>query len=792
MSISKQISSDFPSSILLKQLLIIFLFFNPSILFAQQTQKGNIIGNVIDDNSKEPIEFATIRLNGVNSELMSGTITDKEGKFTLSLIGKGNFVIVIDHLGFKTKKIDVNILNSNNKINLGRILLEPSSILLKSVKVNGKISYQTQVDRTIISPDSTLLKTSMNALDVMSKIPGLIVNRLTNTVSILGSKRVLVLINGVYRNGNNDLLSISPSDIDKIEIIKTPSSKYNAEYTGVINVILKKKNISGITMELEPGFYGYRHNDSQVKLEYGIGRFRFFANYLLYYRNHSQKKNSIVRIDSGTSSIVNSATSSIANPFELGHFIDYGTDYFFNNSTFLNFTGDYKIIYAHHNAISINNSYLNNIWENGFSTKSNTNGKYIMQNYSMYFKKNFQKHNAELSSSINLYKMHFLTNNHYENTYYNQLGLSDTSSSHIQKGNDDKSSLNFRIDYSLHFGENFHVESGYQLYYRAIKNIFNQNSVQENFVYQEKRNSLYANLYYVHKKWDITVGLRIENSALYINDSIKNVKWSKDPDLGILYRFNSKQNISLNFRTHILRPDFYQLQPFVYELDSLHYEEGNPYLEPSIHNKINLSYTYRNHGIMVSPSVYFNWSKNDIANTRYFINEVQYVKEENVAQGENLGATLTASFTFFKMLKINPFFEWYCQSFENDTLSTLMQSNSFYLSGSLSLKHDLFVGFNLGFPGKSIYLQGYTQQKFAIDALYVGKQIMKKKGMFLVGVSNPFNDLIINRREKNISYSLFSQSITKMRMFIIKFSYRFHKGRKSRNIKIPLHMEQDY
>ncbi|GAB4278860.1 MAG: TonB-dependent receptor [Marinilabiliales bacterium] len=769
----------------MKLLYFIFIFFIINNVYCQNFNY-QINGRVNDSLSNTPIEFANIALYNEDSVFQVGTITDNNGKFSITLSNKGKYKLIVSFIGYKSTILNINVINRKN--NIGIIKIKPSTILLKNVEVYGKQAYVNLIDKEIVRPDSSILKTSTNALEVMSKISGLKVNRLNNTVSILGRDNVLVLLNGVHKEGGINLSSIKPDDIEEIEIIKNPSSKYDSEYSSIINIILKKRIKNGVSVNLDLNYFGLRHNESSLNLEFGKKNIRLFCNYQLYLRNHQREITTHLESETDTNNFIINTFKKIEHPFELGHFYQYGIDYFISKKSILNFTGDYKIINTNYDGIKETNSIINNIEKYNLTTNQKINGNYVMQNYSLFYKLKFDSIKSSLSFNTNYYKMNFEVLNLYNDIYY----YSDTIFSNREQNDyDNKESINANIDYQQTLNKKIQIESGYQLYLRDIQNVYNQNSIIDKSSYTEVRNSIYCNFYISNiTKFNFLLGVRFENSVILLDNNIN--KYSNlNPNVGVLYKLNPKSSITYNFKRSINRPNFQQLKPFEYQIDSLNYTKGNPYLIPEKNDYNNISYVYRNKTFIINPSLFYKTGYDVIANTVIVNNGIRYSSQENIARTNEYGFQLSSSFKPFDFITLNTYFDIYNQTFINDSLINKIFSLSFSLSSEIQLPKDLFAGFDITIPGKRLHLQGYYLTNPSIDAVYLGKLVLKSNGMLLIGISNPINDMKVDYYEKSNNYKYTITDITIFRMFVIKITYYYHKGNNISKVQHMLNMEKD-
>ncbi|NPA67928.1 MAG: TonB-dependent receptor, partial [Chlorobi bacterium] len=383
--------------ILLLTHLLIGFYYDAS---GQTESTSEINGIILNQENKKAIPYADIRLFNLKDSLISGAITSYKGEFKLSDIPVGKYKLLINFIGFESKTINVDVFKKT-KIKLGKIYIKPSYETLTEVTVKGdRGRYETLIDKNIFIPDTNMIKSSASAADLLGKIPGLKINRLNNTVKIIGQDNTTVLINGQERGGNVNIATIKPEDIDKIEIIKNPSSKYDGEYAGIINIILKKKVAAGLTLTLEPNYFGKMHNESFINIEYGIKKIRFFSNYMFHYRNHP-----VLQTDSLTTTENEDVYEKISETEynkmqETGHFFQYGFDYFINDKNTFNFTGDYKIINADRTGAENTETYLNKNLYDEFSINMRTDGNYLMQNYSVYYKRDLQKKDSYFTTDL--------------------------------------------------------------------------------------------------------------------------------------------------------------------------------------------------------------------------------------------------------------------------------------------------------------------------------------------------------------------------------------------------------
>ena len=215
-----------------------------------QTSTLTIIGSVMEENNKRPIEFATVLIADKNTKKpIAGTTTLEDGSFSLET-NATDFYIEVSFMGFTTKTFE-NHAVTNGTIDLGEVLLSENAQALDEVIVQGEVSQTVfKLDKRIFNVGSDLSSTGASALDVLNNVPSVNVN-IQGQISLRGSQGVQILIDGkpsaIASEQGNALGTLTADMIEKIEVITNPSAKYDAEGTsGIINIVLKKEEKKGI------------------------------------------------------------------------------------------------------------------------------------------------------------------------------------------------------------------------------------------------------------------------------------------------------------------------------------------------------------------------------------------------------------------------------------------------------------------------------------------------------------------------------------------------------------------
>jgi outer membrane receptor for ferrienterochelin and colicin len=246
---------------------------------ANQKANGEISGLVVGGSENAGIEFTTISLYDADSEtLLDGTITDENGVFNFVEVKAGNYFIEVSFLGFAANKQADIAVAAGQKVDLGKIILTEDAQVLDEIMVTAQKSLiEEKVDRLVYNAENDRLSRGGDAADVLRKVPLLQVD-LEGNLSMRGNSNITVLINNkpstIMAASVADAIKMIPADMIKtVEVITSPSAKYDAEGSGgVINIITKKANLEGYYLNIDSGI-GLRGSNLGLNGSYRKGKF---------------------------------------------------------------------------------------------------------------------------------------------------------------------------------------------------------------------------------------------------------------------------------------------------------------------------------------------------------------------------------------------------------------------------------------------------------------------------------------------------------------------------------------
>ena len=319
-------------------LLILLLILNFPV-FSQ----ANISGR-IEDIYDYGVAFANVLLlHQIDSSLAKGTITDADGYYELDGIAGGNYIIESYMVGYSKSYSPVLSIVNHEELNVETItLLENVKELEEIVITAEKPLYELESGKMVVNVNSSITAAGNSAIDILEKSPGVLVNRQNNSFSLGGKDGVIVLMNGkrsrmpleaVYQM----LEGLNASDIEKIEIMTVPPSKYDADGdAGLINIVMKKGIETGTNGSFT-GNLGYGSGPragSSLNLSHQGKKLSFFGNYSYNYVKQRQELNFYRKTTNDTQEI-NSSSEADRRTSRNAHNYEFGIDYSLSDKTII-------------------------------------------------------------------------------------------------------------------------------------------------------------------------------------------------------------------------------------------------------------------------------------------------------------------------------------------------------------------------------------------------------------------------------------------------------------------------
>ena len=786
----------------------IFLSFN---LNAQQ----NLIyltGTILDEESNSPLEYATISVIKQNDSIVKyGGITDLNGKFNLKIAG-GIYDIKLEYISFKEKYI--KNISINKSEDLGVILMSIDENVLDEVELIGeKTEIEIKLDKTVynIGKDLTLKGSSVS--DVLDNLPSIEVD-VEGNVSLRGNESVRILINGkpsgLVGISSNEALKQFPSEsVEKVEVITSPSARYNAEGTaGIINIVLRKSKLAGLngSLSLNSG-YPKRYGAS-ANINFRTNKLNFFNN--IGYNTRETKGSFINETEYYTNQALNNFLNEngIRESERNSNYLNTGLEYFISDKT------------------SIVTSY---VFRKSDGSTNNTNN--VDQNFNGIIKVSERIENEMETGdtnefSINLAhqfnsKGHEITMDYqkeksleYENGLVSNSQLKPLLTRYLsEKATTDevqKSEL-FKIDYVLPIKKDGQFELGFRrsnqhqnIDYLAENedsngDFINDINLSNNLLYNEKVNAFYSQYGNKKNKFSFLLGLRYEESKTTVKqlaNNTNNVKNYNDffPTLNLAYEINENETITFGYNRRIRRARSYFINPFPSKSSATNIFQGNPNIDPTYSNGIDIGYLKRYKKLTLNGSVYYRKSTGEFTfiseNTGDFVlvNEilVPVLRRTpiNLASNERIGLEFNANFSQSKTWRLRGSLNLFDSKTIGEYNGIVYDSKNLSWSGRLNNYLKLFssVDWQTSFRYRAPQKTAVSERKASIYTnTAFSKDLFKDK----VTLTFKVNDILETGKWRiesfNKNYKSYSESNWRGgRSFELNLIYRFNQKKNER------------
>ena len=756
----------------------IYLF---SILIYSQSYSYNenkefiVSGKVTDFENSEPLEYATITiLDPKDNNVITGGLSDETGNFKIST-KKGIYNVLIEYMSFKNQTIE-NI-NVYNDLSLGEVQLELNYESLGEVEIIAEeTSVEIRLDKKIYTVGKDLSVRGGTANDVLDNIPSVSTD-LDGNILLRGNDAARILINGKPSRLvgiNSTFIKQLPADaIEKVEVITSPSARYEAEGSGgIINIILRKSKKLGLNGSLSANTGDPKANSLSSNINYRNGKINFFNSSSIYDRLRPGNSSGITEYYNGDNPSTFFSENRYRERDSKGYFVNNGFEWYIDDNTSLVgsfYYNDYKSDNLESNTINEldeNSNILNSITQNDMEGDVDNN-----REYNINFERKFNDDGQKITIDFQ-----------YENSKDWENSIIDENQIISESIDENISSESYLIqsDYVLPIGENKQFEAGIRISnedditdYRVFDNVnggFIEDLNQSNlFQYKEKISAVYTQYgVKVEDKYSFLFGLRVENTLKNVNQ-LTIQDFTKIDDTGLFPTFNFGLEISENetltfgYNRRIRRPWSRFVNPFPTKISPILIWRGNPFLDPTYSNNLDIGYLKRfESSFTVNTSAYFQKSTNSIntiiEDTGEFaeINGVDVPIVErfpiNLSTNERFGFELNLSYRKGRNWNINSNFNLFQNKVEG-TYNDIVYDNknvswSFRLNNKLTLPGKIEWQTRMNVRGPNETAVSKSEGDFSIDLAF-SKELFKDKATLTLNI----RDLLDQRGWRNETFN---------------------------------------
>jgi outer membrane receptor protein involved in Fe transport len=767
---------------------------------------GSLTGTVTDAATGKPISYATVSVLDASGKAVNGGVCGDDGKFALPGIPAGTYTVQVTFLGYKDEtRPGIVVPATGGAVALGSIKLGVSAQALKEVVVTGrKQLIEERVDRTVYNADVDKTTAGGDATDVLKRVPLLSVD-LDGNVSLRGSSNIRVLINNkpstIAASSIADALKQIPADqILTVEVITSPSAKYDAEGSGgIINIVLKNNNLRGGSLGIDLGA-GLRASNLGLNGSYRTGKMGFSLggfgrtsyNQPGSFSNNQSTYTTAGAFQSRTQQSADTRRNDAFGRYTLGW--DYDIDK--HNSL------QASVAYGVRNSYNYQDQ-LTTISSNPLVITPPRNVKTTDESGTVDASLNYT-HTYEVPqrefSILTLYSRNNRTNNFLNDV----LGTDNAITNRRRNDNDSyNQEMTAQIDYQSPTAKNQLLELGFKDIYRKVNSQYayllttgnNDNFVTDpsqlanNFDYRQNVAAGYITYTIgLPKGFTLKPGVRYEYTTISAEFLQGADKTPNIPDYGVLVpsinlsrKFDNGNVLKLAYNRRIQRPSLQFLNPNRQAPNPLIATIGNPQLRPEYTNNYEIGYsTVVKQKVNLNMSAFVRNTTGSIQGVRTPSGDTIETRFANIGKEDAYGASLFVSVNAGK-LTLNGGVDSYYAVLDNQLTDAIYAASNkgFVFNTRAQASYALsktwaIQGFGF-YRGQQVQLQGY-QSGFGIYSLNVRRNFANNKGGIGFGAENFFTGKINQRTE--ITSPLLVQNSTNVihnLNFKINISYRIGK-----------------
>lgn len=784
-----------------------FLFFVLTLIACQAVSQTSSISGTVTDSQSTPLEFINVvAFNAADSAMVKAVATDDKGNYQIEGLREGNYFLRFIFIGLSEVESERVKLNDNENKVMGKIVMRPITNSVGEVEVVFKKPLvEVHPDKTIFNVEGTINSAGLSAMELLRKAPGVMVDNNDN-ITVKGRSGIIVYIDGKLTPLDATALAamlnnMQSSNIESIEIITNPSSKYDAAGSaGIINIKLKKNKNFGTNGSVQIG-YGvqvYSKYNASLNLNHRNEKWNLFGSYgynsgkswnwMDFERTQRNYADSLLYLyDQETDNV------SISD----GHSFKVGADRFINERNSLGVMVNGMI--SDNNFRGVSSTDISSETENYVSSRlvagsNSVNDRDNVNANINYHYLDTAGHDLNLDADYGIYRIR--TNTYQPNTYqYPGQNVADSMVNYRFITPIDISIMSLKGDYEQNLW-NGKLGAGFKSSYVQTNNVLNRyneiegtdvldSTLSNEFNYAENINAAYLNFKRQLPKLGYQLGLRAEqtvsegklNSYIQLSDeSTRNVNRSYlnlFPSGGITYNVNDTNQFSLTFSRRIDRPSYQDLNPFEFKLDELSYQKGNPFLQPQYGHVLEFVYTYM---YAMNASLVYSYNKDFFTNvTDTAGNRASYIQERNLGYEEWLGLNISSPVPLGKrvsgFINLNAGRKHIRADFNN--IDLIIWSYSAFGQMTITLPKSTSVELSGWFSGPSVWGATFVNKPMGSMDMAVRKDFWRGNASLRAALGDVFYTSVWRSTSSIPQLYLAGRGGWESRTFRISLSYNF-------------------
>ena len=796
-------------------ILLAFILLCASTTAQNETDSITVSGKIIEAETNQPLEYATISFfSKAENKIIGGGITDLQGEFKIKTT-PGAYDIYIEYFSFMgITKLDINL---NQDTNFGSLKMKADLQALDAVDIIAeKTTVEIKLDKKIYNVGKDLTVRGGSVSDVLDNVPSVSVD-IEGNVALRGNENVRILINGkpsglVGLNSTDALRQLPADAIEKVEIITSPSARYDAEGTaGILNIILRRSKILGLNGAIIINT-GYPDQlGASGNINYRTGNVNIFNN-------------------SGYSYVKNPGSSGVESEF-------FNTEYDENGILIQDlpntFRNEYRTFERIRNGFNSNTGIEWYIDPTTSLTTAFLVRKSDNTNESFNRAKTLDLTGAVISESVRYdpetetdqtkqfsinFDKQFHGNSEHRLTFDFQVENSSEDEGSIIYNDgiaaervrtiEEQNRILIQSDFTLPISETTRFEIGYNGRFSSNNTDFSLEFLEEdafvldtdvsnNLNYKEDVNAIYTQYGSKLKdKFSFLLGLRMEATDVTIKQLSSNDYSNSNyiglfPTINLGYEFSETQNLTIGYSRRISRPRSRYLNPFPSRSSAANIFQGNPNITPSYSNGVDVGYLNTFDKVTLNTSFYYNHATDVFTYVSEDTGEEVVINGEsvpvirrgpiNLDEDDRLGFEFTLTYRPLEKWNMNANFNLYRSaikgnynglSYDSENLGWFVRLNNKYtLPGNIEWQT------RLSYTGPRVDAVNRREGIFSSNMAF-SKDLYNEKA----SISLNINDLLNTQRRnlESTTPTFYSNGYYRWRVrsISLSFTYRFNQRKK--------------
>ena len=775
---------------------------------SQNITKIKISGNITDSETAEPLEYATISL--VNERFpnrIQGGITNENGNFDIEIF-PGKYNITLEYIGFQKVTLENKIIRVTTL--LGDFKLNINSESLNEVELIGeRTEVEIRLDKRIYNVGKDITVRGGSVTDVMDNIPAVSVD-VEGNISLRGNDNVRILINGkpsglVGLSGSAALRQLPAESIEKVEVVTSPSARYEASGTaGIINIILKKDELIGFNATFIANTGIPEYLGSTATLNWRTKKLNVFST--TTYRDQKSLGGGVFNNEYFNGDLPSSFANETRDYDRIrkNYFINLGAEYYINDKTSLTISGFVR----DSNNTSDANTEIDDLNVNGdiLSSVDRLQEEAEEDNSSQFtanFTKKFNDDGHELVAEIQLQKS-------AEDEFAN-ISNSDSPSETARTLESQTRNL-FQLDYVWPIDKNTQFEFGYRGDFSSQENDYEiaikgngrfiiDTNLSNVLLFEQNINALYTQYGKKINKFSYILGVRIEKTNIVINQKTTNDFKEKKytnffPTVNLSYEFSEEENITLGFSRRIRRPRSWSLNPFPSRSSVTFFRQGNPDLDPSYSSTFDFGYLKRWEKFTLNGSAYYQKATQVITRITEATGEVVRVSEDpiieipslratsiNLAENNRLGTEFTLTFTPSRKFRLSGNFNIFNSetigTYNNQVFDAEIVSWFARINSNVTLPKGWTAQLRGFYRGPNATAQSKSKGFFVLSGA-INKDVLNKKGTLSFNASDLLNSRFYRNTTTTKLFTNYSEFQWRRPSYVMTFTYKINERKNQR------------